>query len=284
MSRNYLFEKKDIKNAALHQRIVIKDTRPPKEGDIRTDIIGILQEPIQYQVEGNWDNIFNISDRFDLARKALSFADLGLLNAGIATRRYYKGGGYLRINPKFRVVDTEGTGIVISMARALMNMALPSMDKELNEDTLRTMFNENKTAIVGGAAGAVLDGGRGAIVGAAAGKAVDSISKKGLKDAAKDAVNAITDPVTTVSEFISYVKSNGILTNSPAPVYVEIGDYFWQEFVIENVNAEISREMTVSGPLYADFEVTLSTLEVVTRNNLGFLSSFRGGKRVEVRP
>lgn len=275
MAKNYVVEEKDRKGAELYNQIEIKDV-VAKSKDLSISVVGILQERMQFQTEGNWDNIFNLSDRFDLTRKVLSFADLGLLNAGIATRRYYKGGGYLRINPKFRVVDFNGSGNVIDTARTLMNMSLPSLDKDIKDltldDPLMTDIRENKYTVAGGAVGYMIGGLPMAAAGAFAGQAAD----KGFKKAADNLGEKLSDPVQAVLDLKDYLAKVGIITNSATPVWVNIGNYFGNLFVIENVSVELSREMTPSGPLYADFDMTLSTIEVATRNNLGFTKNFVG--------
>lgn len=288
MAKRYLVEDTDRSGAILQNVIRIREMRPSKNGNSPIVVEGIVQEKLQFQAEGNWDNLFNLSDRFDLARKGLSLVDQGLLNAGLATRRYYKGGGYLRINPKFRIVDFEGVGTVLSMATALMNMALPSLDKDFNLDDVTEFARNNPAAIGSTLAGYAFGGTGGAALGAGVGTLIDNVNQNGLAATSKVVANAVTNPVDTfvngVGSAYSFLKNTGIITNSASPVYVEIGNFFRNEFVIENVSVELSRELTEAGPLYADIDLTLSTIEVATKDNVGFTSFLFSKSRVEVRP
>lgn len=285
MAKNYLVDDTDRAGAILQNLIRIKEMRPVKDPVV---VEGIIQERLQFQVEGNWDNLFNLSDKFDLARKGLSFMDMGLLNAGLATRRYYKGGGYLRINPKFRIVDFEGDGSVISKVTALMDMALPSLDKEINLNDVAEFARNNPATVASTLAGYGLGGAAGAAFGAGVGTLIDNVNENGVKSTAKSVAKAVSNPAETFTNAIGsayeFAKGVGIVTNSASPVFVQIGNFFWREFVIENVSVELSRELTEAGPLYADIDLTLSTIEVATKNNVGFQSMLFSKSRVEVRP
>jgi len=57
---------------------------------------------------------------------------------------------------------------------------------------------------------------------------------------------------------------------------VTIGQYFKNEdMIIEDLSVEFSKEMTSTGPLYADIKLKLSSAEMLTEGNLGFRSQAR---------
>jgi hypothetical protein len=52
-------------------------------------------------------------------------------------------------------------------------------------------------------------------------------------------------------------------------IKVKIGDFFdGKEFVMTNLNQQFSFEQGVAGPLWADFDITLESLRVITASEI----------------
>lgn len=223
---------------------------------------GLLQEPIEYSVEANYNTIFSLDSIFgSLDNVATLTTGTSLLKTGIFTKRFWKGGGYLRISPKIRVVDTEGAGVSLRSSIILLNSCLPTakFDGAQLEGLLKTFFPEDPDGK--DIARGVLSVGAGALAGAATGSIQAGIIT-GV------GVNVLTKEGGIAS------FAQGLAANQPKPVFVQIGNYFSKEFVVENCNVKLSQELveTKEGkvvPLYADIDLTLGTQEIVTTGNLG---------------
>lgn len=214
-------------------------------------IKGILKENFSISTEANYDNIFSVSDKFEGARKVLDFSmGSSFLNTGQWTRKYYKGGSYMKITPKFRVVDYEGNNDPLVAAFILMNSSLPTSGKyDTVLDDLVQMSSEQILERFKGSAlklgQKIEDAGKGLVAGDFAGTAIAGL--RGLKD-----------------------LLTGALGNSPNPVSVKVSNFFsWDEMVIDSVNVEFSKEMTMWGPLYVDIDAVLSSREVATKGRTG---------------
>lgn len=196
---------------------------------------GVLKETLQISVEANWENIFNIGGGLgsvidNITRfSSLAGNPVGLLNTGIWSRKFYKGGSYLKINPKMRVVNWRGENNVLDDARTLTDLALPLYKGKTPSELIDTFSDVASNVFTDG---------------------VSIPSKASLKSDA----NKLFDTAAS---------------NSPKPVEVVISNFFRNTFIIESVQVEFSKEMTSQGPLYADFDVVLSTPEVTLRGGTG---------------
>lgn len=193
---------------------------------------GVLKETLQISVEANWENIFNIgSSVVDNITKLSSFSGnpVGLLNTGVWSRKFYKGGSYLRINPKMRVVNWRGENNVIDDARKLTDLALPLYKAKSPSELIDSL-----------------------------GDKISDIATEGIT------LPTISGLKSGVNKLIDAASSN-----SPKPVEVVISNFFRNTFIIESVQVEFSKEMTSQGPLYADFDIVLSTPEVTIRGGTG---------------
>lgn len=224
---------------------------------------GVLQEKLQLGMEANWDNIFNVSNRFQLIQAGLATLDIGVLNTGLATRRFYKGGSYLKTNIKFRVIDWDKRGNVISDARNLIKMSLPqtrgSITKAIN--AIEAKYESEVEAPISKADGFIETT-----------QAVGSVAKS-LTKQAYDAVKETGKRLKSMDATLTRNRGlgdKGLGSNSPIPVLISVGNYFENVFLIENLQIEFSKEMTASGPLYADFDMSVSTPEVAVWQDVDF--------------
>lgn len=218
-------------------------------------IKGILKENFSISTEANYDNIFSVSEKLEGARKVLDFA-LGatFLNTGQWTRKYYKGGSYMKITPKFRVVDYNGDGDPLLSAFMLMNSCLPTPGKHdrFLEDMKDLTWEDFRRKF------GIVD-------------LPDAITGNGNNDGITFN-NTVSNVKSVFSNGFKQLKDllAGQIGNSPSSVSVRVSNYFsWDEMVIESVNVEFSKEMTRWGPLYVDIDAVLSSREVATKGRTG---------------
>lgn len=267
MAKKFFIDEIDFANAVRTNGIIIRD--PASNMQIQ----GVLQEKISLSFDANWDNIFNVSERFDALRKGLSLFDVGLLNTGIFTRKYFKGGSYLKIQPKFRIVDWDGDGKVLRESNLLMNLALPSVTKSYSASALMQYVGKNTV-------GSTIAG-----IGNTAKKVVNKVGETALEfledpEASIDNISKLSlADVAGIKQGVKDFAKTGLGSNSAYPVEVQVSNYFKHTFVIENVSVEFSKEMTDSGPLFADIDMSLSTREVVTRGGTGMIPGAKSNSR-----
>jgi hypothetical protein len=282
MPKKFFIDEEDLVLGAENNSIVLVD---PITND---RIIGTLQEKLQFSIDANWDNIFNVSDRFNALRIGASLYDPGLLNTGILTRKYFKGGSYLKISPKFRVVDWDGAGIVVRQAMELMNLALPVQSKILDVGKFKGFLEKNTIGSTLTGLGTIAKAG-GKIVKGVVQQAASEISKYATADldeqatkieSALDGISSINLADATGAKYgIDLLLKIGNGSNSAHLVNVKVSNYFQHNFVIENVSVEFSKEMTEAGPMYADFDLTMSTIEAAVRGGTGLKSGVRSNPR-----
>lgn len=219
---------------------------------------GILKENFSIATEANYDNIFSVSDSLNSLRKVADFGfGASFLNTGQWTRKYYKGGSYMKISPKFRVVDYEGNNDPLLAAFLLINASLPTPGKDDHFlDELKSMTYDDFT------------------------------SKFSIELPSVDPRAAAINPLGVVGKIGQSAwhslkeMVSGQIGNSPNPVSVKACNFFyWEEMVIDSVNVEFSKEMTAYGPLYVDIDCNMSSREVATKGRTG-LETF--DSRVEI--
>lgn len=208
---------------------------------------GILKEPLKFSVESDWEPLISLSDRFQTVQTGISFfGGSRLFNTGIWTKRFWKGGSYLKINPSMRIIDKEGTGNVLRDSRRLLDLALPRYkSNKAKSDSERIMEDISYLA-----------------------KGAKNVIKKTAENIIEGELLPNSESITNAGKgfgrFIENVASSG-----PKPVRVKVSNFFEKIFIIESVDVEFSKEMTDLGPLYADLNIVLSSQEVTTKGDTG---------------
>lgn len=215
------------------------------------NVRGILKEPLKFSVESDWEPLLSLSDRFQGTQAILSFATGSrLFNAGIWTKRFWKGGSYLKINPVMRIVDWEGTGNVIRDSRKLLDMALPvykGNKSSSDREKILAEMNAIREKIAKKLSSPL----------ATIGEAVSDLASLATQQGFNDAASGFFDIIESAS------------SSGPRPVKVVVSNFYENTFIIESVDVEFSKEMTERGPLYADLSITLSTQEITTKGDTG---------------
>lgn len=205
-------KKRKLFDKSLYERAK-NDLYKIEIGNIR----GILKDNFVMNMSATWDTLISLDGAFSTLRTALGVAGIGLFNSGIFTRKFYKGGSYIEINPTFRVVDWDGTpeNSVIDISKTLYSYVIPKA-------ILTDKDGKNKTNLGG-------------------------FSGKTYQQA---------------TNFLNRLRTS-LANNAPSTVRVRLSNFFsFNDMAITSVSVTYSKEMTVNGPLYADFNVSLTSAEV----------------------
>jgi len=219
---------------------------------------GIIQGPqgISFTIEANWDtlgleNIFSslVSQNSILqavagaAQTVMGVAGTSLSNSGLVTRKFYTQSGYLSFNVNFRVLDWDDDGMPVKAAQIMIGLCVP---RKTNGTSVKDMLNSLPK-----------DSGINQIINTAQ-EGIQSLSTNQNIPLAQDIAAVGSGAATQLNEGEINV------TQAPAPVRVVIGHWFEAEnCVITNVQVDFSQEMTIAGPLYADFNVSISTRDTI---------------------
>lgn len=236
-------------------------------------VVGALQEQVSYSVEANYSTILSVDSFFSSLNNVTTLAfNQSLFKGGYFTRRTWKGGGYLKINPKFRIVNHDGSGNVVADAINILNAALPKPAINRVTDNVGTTEAEKpdfQNYLFTGAASATTF-------------AATALGGKMLKGstpwkAATVGAGIVAVGVNLDKKDIASIV-NGIVSNQPTPVQVGISNYFDKTFVLESASVTFSQEMIEGtdgsvSPMYADFECTFGTQEITTFGNTGLKNS-----------
>lgn len=247
-------------------------------GGADTAITGVMSSKININMEAEYDDldlggmVSNLplvggllNSVGNVAGTAFAATGQGLNNVGLFTRKFYKKGGYLRIEPEFKVVDWDGTGLTILTAAYLLNYCVPKRGETL--DSIDSIIDE-----IGRRAGLGSDLIERGINGVK--RAVEGLTNK--EDAKKlneayennEAAKRIGD--TTLKGTKTLIDEGLQITSSPTPVSVYISNYFTHyDMIIESVGVEFSDKITKAGPIQADFKVALSSREASSVDRMG---------------
>ncbi len=240
-----VFDKDSVYRTAKNSiaQVVLWDSKSPKPsaggGEPGSNSIsGILNSKIVLRMNAQWDTIMSLSSGLSSLQTFLGAAGVSVLRSGIFTRKFFKGGGYLELQPEFRIVDWDGTGNVISSAKWLLSKCVPQSRGGVSEGigSILDKINKNK----------------------AGGNETKSDFAKKVQGWAENLGDTIDSSVG----------------GNPSTVHVKLSNYFDSQLmgnvtmIIQNVTVTFSSEITESGPLYGDFSVLLSSREQLISDHL----------------
>lgn len=254
-------------------QITISPNIGRKHGGTDTAVTGVMSSKININMEAEYDDldlggmVSNlplvggfINSVSNAGATAFASTGQGLNNVGLFTRKFYKKGGYLRIEPEFKVVDWDGEGLPVVTAAHLLNFCVPKrgdvaesiasklLELGITDNQIISAFQGVKSGIEG-----LVDEERQKKINNAFESFKDSELGKGTIEGAKNVLN-----------------EGFALTSSPTPVTVHISNYFLhQDMIIESVNVEFSDKMTKYGPIQADFKIGLSSREASSVDSMG---------------
>jgi len=246
-----------------------------KELHNTSDIYGILNDNISFNVTATWDvigldnlitSVVGSNPILEGINGVINVGnELGgrsFENTGLFTRLFYKNSGYLEIMPKMRVFDFNNNGLPLQAAMIFASLCIPKQADSLFTINMTKEQIDNAGSRVGGTARDLLTPLIGEKNAATAGY--------GLNNLTTGAANGING--TTIN-----------WSNSPDTIDVEIGNWLTlTDMVLINVTTNFSYEMTAAGPLYADFQLSLKSREALMLDKNGELSQARinGGMNV----
>lgn len=254
-------------------------------------IDGILKNSIDWSVNANWENINPSSILSSIAgsNPLLEALDTGVdllfaaggtsyTNTGLFTRKYYKQSGYLSIKPSFRIFDYDNRGTPIQMGLILSSLCLATIDPKASMELITP---ENSPAIQA-IGGKVIDTTVGTVTNTAA-VIVDTI--EGNKTTGASTKTTIGDFAKNTGEVMKKSLNAAVVglegarvsvSNGPDTVIIEIGNWLrLTDMVVDSVNITYSEQMTDMGPLYADIDIALSSLETMAFNEDGTISQMQ---------
>jgi hypothetical protein len=243
-------------------------------------ITGILKNNISINVDSNWESMGDIisdiagnNSIINAFKSVGNFstrpAGISIANAGLVTKKIYKGGGgYLIINPEFRLFDWESTGCVLQQLLTLITLCLPRSAASM---TIEEVVKKITAAVPNNKVSKLIDW-------------VTDYINTAVENSGDE---LLIGSLNVIKHVLDEVGEGDIrLTESPSPVRVQISNWFrHDDMVIESIKLDISDKMTINGPLYIDVSMSLSSREamVVTDSDTGIeklqLQSFQN--RVE---
>lgn len=273
---------KSLFNRSSYVQAVNKDTGlyrieiEPNAGLNELKIVGVLQEPISITMDPEWDvlnlasivsNFPKIESLFNMAMAPAAAAGMSVNNAGLVTEKFFVKGSYIQIETTFKVVNWEDDGQPLKTAFLLLSLCTPTKRYEATVGEIKDLLVEGlKTAgkKIEKTAGEYFGEGGKEIANNITGFASDTLGgvAKATKDTFNKAEHKLTkeDPKYWNTGMENILDGALMLNSSPPDVSIKIGNYFEHpEMIIENVNVEFSKQMTASGPLFANIKATLSS-------------------------
>jgi len=240
------------------------------------DIIGVFntsEGDYSFTIDSSWadmggiaSSVLNgaggsIAEKYEKTGSIASLGGATLQGNAYASKKIYQKSNYMEIKIPMMVVDWNGTGQPLMSAMLLALYCLPSnnlgedISRKISsyiDDQIEQMQNsENKIVqAVAYTSKAVKNYTEGAIISAK--QRLNELSDAVGGDYAKDNILGDLDDVIT-------------LRSSPTPIMIKIGNFFsHNDMVIERLEYTFSKEMTKAGPLYAKFNLSLSTRKILT--------------------
>jgi len=237
-----------------------------------TPIIGVTTEGVSIGIESEW-TVLNFPSVPAFFGDASILAGGGELGSVYMSKKLWRKNGYLRMSPKFRIVDWDGTGKPLFSAFQLSKLTLPGKQNSVGNKIEEL---ENK----------VIDGGEKlAVIASEKAKKLNNKAQNKTEGTSLEwgagffgnnieaATKAISNRAATINKNLLEDAHDYItLKNAPPPVIVQIGQYFYHpDMIITNVNFEFSLEVSEAGPLYVDITLDMSSRKIMSGiNDIGF--------------
>lgn len=216
---------------------------------------GYLLEPLGISVDAKYDTFFNMDGKMGLLGEILGFVGgIQIGKAGFWTRQYYKGGSYIKIEGKMRIVNWDTTDYALDAMETMIARCMPT-----------------ETTSVGRAAKDIKN---------AAGKALGLTKEipEGLK--AEDA-NSPKDEfqkqkqqkdeeglINKALEFGSGAIES-LATGAPRPATIITNFMNLTDMLLTSVNCTPSKELTFGRkPLYVDIDFSFMQREIKQQNQI----------------
>lgn len=235
-------------------------------------ISGPLQEGLSISYSPEYTSLFNaipmigntIKGFVESASEQAGIYGGAQLFDGIHTQKMYKGASDIKINVNFKVVDYNGNGAPLKAAAALGIFCQPN---DFPDQAIKELYSLLKDS---GKTAAEEDDGNLNI-----GNIVTSFFSSvggGLNDLKDDALKKFN-----YEKIQKYIEEFNLSSMARRVVSLEISDYFAiPDMVIDSVTQNFSYDQTISGPMVADFAVSLTTLRTPDASDIA--RYFKSGK------
>lgn len=265
------------------------DKTKQKLSEYNKIITGVMTNEFTYGLNSEWETISTPLDLIDIGVIGDAFvaAGGGTMGAVYKSKKYWKKSGTLTITPTIRIIDVNGTGLPLEVARVLLMFCTAStggLSSKLNE-TVNT-FKSNLTA--------------------AANSKLDNLNNKAQQDLNNKDSGVLTKTAAAIeigTAYVGKVAVNGTdemledivdaftAKYAPPPLIVEIGKIFsHNEMILTNVSMKFSKEVTRKGPMYIDVDLTLETRKIINGldstgmtgvNSVGSIEIIGAGSTIE---
>lgn len=203
-------------------------------------VSGYLTSQFNVKSSAQFEKLFNFgTGKFKLLDTYMKLKGAPIMASSQFQMRFYNGGNYLSFPLQFRVVNYDGKKDIQKMAETLIRYTLP-VDLKFED-----------------------------VVGKATTISYADATEEGL-ETAKKAVNADRVNVGGLLDDSFSALSRASQGYGVGPVPVKVGNYLSGNFIITSVDVTYSKEIirtsTKTGPLFADFNVTIETQTIPSKN------------------
>jgi len=233
--------------------------------EINKIVTGIMLNDFEYSMNSDWETM---QTPFDSGLGGIlggigTAAGGGELGAVYRSKKYWKKSGYLAISPDIRIIDIDGNGLPLEVARTLLRWCVADNIGVVGEFAQKIINAvENTTRNVSQK-----------LAESAYKLAADTNPKGADSIGPQTVVGGIETIGRSVGNIMEGAEDFFALKQSPPPLKVEIGRVFSHpDMVLENVTFKFSREFTEKGPIYIDASLKLSSRKILsTINDIGLL-------------
>ena len=237
-------------------------------------ITGVMINEFTYSMESEWTNIETPFDSGlgDVVNGVGVAAGGGEMGAVYKSKLFWKKSGYLTMEPQIRILDIDGDGLPLRVARLLLqwtvanNIGPGGQLAKKGETYIRDIVTK-----------------AGSAVQEAFTKVAEDVNPTGTDGLpAKlpiSAAGVLTNAISNLAEDASDLFA---LRQTPPPLEVEIGRVFkHKDMVLTNVSFTFSSEYTDHGPMFIDATLNLTTRKrISTIDDIGIYDGVDGNVNI----
>lgn len=211
------------------------------------NVSGYLLEPLDISSDAKYETFFNLDGKLGLLGEIAGFAaGVQIGKAGFWTKQYYRGGSYITIDGKIRVVNwKEGSDNVLRAVKIFISRCMPteSITKEQAAGTIQTLSNkvvaETETK-----------------------KNEQQIEDENKNNTIKSAKQLASQAYQATQGVFKGIFSD-LVSGSPKTATITTNYMSLPDMVLKSTTATYSKEMMENGsPLYADISFTFMQREI----------------------
>ncbi|MFW6219514.1 MAG: hypothetical protein ACOCZ5_00215 [bacterium] len=217
-------------------------------------IKGVSLEPLELNLDTNWipidssncPAISTINSFVDAIGPYSMMVGRQELGSYYTSRHLWTKPGYLKIQPKFRVIDYYGNNDPLQSVNFLKKYIVGVKDNNEIVESIKSLVEDTEKEVLK-TGGNIYDSLK---------SRVSNMNDGSLKDTIEGMLSYGSNAAKTLfEEMSSIVDVNG----SPPPVSIQIGQWFYlNDMVIENIDFDFSKELSVNAsPLWVDISISM---------------------------